>query len=259
MTKACGEGGNDWRVAFAAKMTSHLPSAYPGGPSFSPGSDVYFSCGGEAKGIGAINFIAPSPVALAMNVSLGAADNAIVKKKSFTFVDAPSPDGTLKHLSSSITSLFDYFEQCMICVIFAYQALEAFSNDAVMRHPSDSISVPDKKGRVKTLTKREAERHLSTAIKLGDLAPGICRVKPIKGTSLWQDFLQLEAVRDKVVHMKNQYVGGKAHVESSRILVPLIADDPTTWPRTSMNILSHFVANTEYAWFKALNARIGRA
>src|SRR3989338_1334193 len=247
----------DWRSAIVTQITSPLPPAYPGGPSFPSGSQLFASCSGEVQGIGQINFIAPSPVAMAMNISHSAAQEAEVLKRAFKFVDVRSPDGLVKHISSDIANVYDYLEKTMVAVFFAYQGIEAFCNDALMRAPNDSVEIKTKKGERKQLTRREAERQLSTLEKLGTLLPGIVGVPTAKGKAIWERFLYLQATRDEVVHFKNQILRStKSEDDPSQVLVRLIADDPRIWPQITMELLDYFTVSPYPEWYNQLKKRV---
>ena len=130
----------DWRIAAAAPLAVALPAAYPGGPSFEAGSRLLLSCSGAAGPLGVVSFVAPSPVALAMNIAHSAAQQAEALKRSFKYMEAQSPIGPVRHITST-TELFDYFERSMVTVFFSYQAIEAFCNEEILRISPAAIEV----------------------------------------------------------------------------------------------------------------------
>ena len=214
----------DWRTAVVTRLASPLPAAYPGGPRFEAGSRLFLSCSGEAGPIGVIGFVAPNPVALAMNIAHSAALQAEELKQLFEYSEASSPTGLVKQITVASTSdLFDYFERAMVTVFFSYQAVEAFCNEELLRTWLENIDIKMKK-KNKILNRREAEKLLSTSDKLGYVLPKILSVPTMKGKSVWQRFRDLESARDEVVHLKNQTVrNSDSSNAAEQILLHLIA------------------------------------
>lgn len=245
----------DWRIAAAAPLAVALPAAYPGGPSFEAGSLLLLSCSGAAGPLGVVSFVAPSPVALAMNIAHSAAQQAEALKRSFEYKEAPSPTGPVRHIVST-SKLFDYFERSMVAVFFSYQAIEAFCNEEILRISPAVIEVKGKKGK-ELLEKREAERQLSTSDKLGNVLPKILNVSTIKGNRLWEKFLDLEHIRNAVVHLKNQTVQNINSPNSAeQTLLTLLAKDACLWPRATLQILEHFVRDPIPDWYEQLKNRV---
>lgn len=245
----------DWRIAAAAPLAAALPAAYPGGPSFKAGSRFLLSCSGAAGPLGVVSFVAPSPVALAMNIAYSAAQQAEALKRSFKYMEAPSPTGPVRHITST-TELFDYIERSMVAVFFSYQAIEAFCNEEILRISPAVIEVKGKKGK-DLLEIREAERRLLTSEKLGNVLPKILNVSTIKGMVLWETFLELEYVRGEVVHLKNQTVQNiHSSKDAEQTLLTLLAKDACSWPRATLQILEHFVRDPIPDWYEQLKNRV---
>lgn len=245
----------DWRTAVLARFASPLPAAYPGGPSFGTGSLAILTCLGEAGPLGIVSFLAPSPVALAMNIAHSAAKQAEELKQAFVYADTPSPTGPAKRITVT-NSLFDYFEKAMVTVFFSYQAIEAFCNEEIFRSSPNAIEVKIKKKK-EALDRREAEKRLSTSEKLGQVLPKILSIPTMKGKAVWQRFRDLESVRDEVVHLKNQtVVDNDPSKEVERILFRLIAEDTRSWPKITMEVLDYFVREPIPEWYEYLKNRV---
>jgi hypothetical protein len=119
----------DWRIQAATTTASDLPAAYPGGPSHPAGSVLVLVSQVTPRKGPPITFPAPSAAALALNLAAEAARSAETFKSNLQFGDAPSPDGTVRNLRRDSTGqLFDYFEKCLVSVVFSVQALETYSN-----------------------------------------------------------------------------------------------------------------------------------
>lgn len=247
----------DWRVGAVTRLAEDLQPTQPGGAIAKAGSRLFLSCLGDGGQFGRVGFIAPSPVALAMNLSLSASRTGEALKPTFKLKDSPSPEGLVKTVElQSSTALYDYFEYAMVSVFFAYQALESFSNDEIFRKASEPIEIKIRK-KTETLTRREAERKLSTSEKLGTLLPNILNIPTMKGKALWEKFRELEEVRDNVAHLKNQTVhDASRNTENEKVLFTLLANDLARWPRIAMYILEYFIRGSQPDWFKELQKHV---
>jgi hypothetical protein len=104
---------------------------------------------------------------LALNVAAEAGRSAETLKTKLQFGDAPSPGGTARNLQRDSTDrLFDYFEKCLVSVVFSVQALEAYSNYKLAFNLKKPLQV-DRRGKTVTLPLDEAERELSLDEKIG--------------------------------------------------------------------------------------------
>ena len=246
----------DWRIDAVLTLASHLTSAYPGGPSFTPGDNAYLCCGGRVNNLGMVNFIAPSPVALAINISWNAALSAEKLKKQIVWQSTPSPDGPIPSVSQeALTTLYDFFEQAMISVFFAYQSLEAFANDKIVGSGKSKIEI-QRKDKNLSLDRREAERTLSTAEKLGYVVPKIIGIESPKGVAVWQRFRELEKIRDEVVRLKNQTLVSSETENESRVLFQLLETDNRIWPQNALKLLLTYYSDQLPRWIKALQSRL---
>jgi len=247
----------DWRIDAVVTLASHLTSAYPGGPSFTPGDHAYICCGGQVNNRGIVNFIAPSPVALALNTSWNAALSAERLKEQIAWQSTPSPDGLVPSVTQeALTTLYDFFEQAMISVFFAYQSLEAFANDKIVGSGGGKIEI-QRRDKNLSFDRREAERSLSTAEKLGDVVPKIIGIESPKGIAVWQRFRELEQARDEVVHLKNQTLVSSGTKNESRVLFQLLETDNRIWPQNALKLLLvYFVDGYSPRWAKALQSKI---
>lgn len=96
--------------------------------------------------------------------------------------------------------LFDYLENCMAHVVFAFTALEAFANEAL----PDSVTYDVERGGVaKVLAKSEIERQLNLDEKLGKVLPEALGIPSPKGKKVWEKYRGLKKIRDRLVHLKS--------------------------------------------------------
>lgn len=119
--------------------------------------------------------------------------------------------GGQKYLEDGkLPGLFDYFEQSMVAVTFAYQALEAFANVIISNSPVKQHELERRTG-TKTVSSEDLERMASTEEKLATFLPRLAEVPSPKGKAIWEKFRKVKAMRDSTVHLKSfdQYRRGE--------------------------------------------------
>lgn len=99
--------------------------------------------------------------------------------------------------------LFDFFEAMSSQIIFAYTAIETFANVMIsQKTPDKHIFKIIKKSKITSCTKDEAER-LSLYDKLKTILPEVLLIKNPGGTKMWEDFMNLEKLRHRLIHLKS--------------------------------------------------------
>jgi hypothetical protein len=103
------------------------------------------------------------------------------------------------HLPDS--DVFEFYEQMMASIVFAYTSLESFVNEEL---PDDYIHIVENKNNRCTehYNKEQIERYLSLDTKLRDVLPAVLQIQSPKGTKIWQDFNELKNIRDRIIHIK---------------------------------------------------------
>lgn len=118
------------------------------------------------------------------------------------------------------SDVFEFYEQMMASIVFAYTSLESFVNEEL---PDDYIhKVVDRKC-TQHYNKEQIERYLSLDTKLGDVLPAVFQVQSPKGTKIWEEYIELKNIRDRIIHMKtsDRNFGGYVDFESY--------DDKSIW------------------------------
>ena len=142
--------------------------------------------------------IKPNDVSIYSNIS----DRNLEKSKEF-FEKTILPRhknylGLFPHIEEQ-KKYFDYFELIISSVIFAYTALEAFANICI---PEDYEFVVEK-DEVKTIySKRAIERRYSLRDKFKLILKSIFETSDPTKEKWWDEFIDLENLRDEVVHTK---------------------------------------------------------
>lgn len=132
----------DWRIAAVTTLARDIPPAYPGGPSHKAGSSVYLSTVTKHAEHNNIGFITPSPIALALNISFSYAVVAEKLQSTFVLKDTITPFGDGKAIEEeNLPQLFNFFESCMISVVFGFQAIETYANWIIGLKVSEPMQV----------------------------------------------------------------------------------------------------------------------
>ena len=132
------------RIPFIVRVKDDVAPAYPGGPSHKAGSVLCLTTlTRDSKG-NLIDFLTPSPIALALSIAIKASKRAIKLRQTIAFVDVVNPHGPAK-MTTKVSTLFDYFECCMVVVTFSFQALEVFCNDMIAKKFKGTYKLQRKK------------------------------------------------------------------------------------------------------------------
>ena len=102
-----------------------------------------------------------------------------------------------------LDTIFDVLEEDMQSIIMAYAAIEAFANATVL--PEDKIYIPGKSGLFEEALPYEKFMDMSLEKKLDRVLPEKLQVPPINKNGeddTWQDYKELEDLRNAVIHMK---------------------------------------------------------
>ncbi|GAA3776236.1 hypothetical protein [Flavobacterium ginsengiterrae] len=95
---------------------------------------------------------------------------------------------------------FDYFELIIEAVIFSYTSLEAFANICII---DDYEYIVEKDG-IKTIYSKIAiERKFSLRDKFKNILKEILHTPDITQTNWWNSFVELEDLRNEIVHSKS--------------------------------------------------------
>ncbi len=188
----------------------------------------------------------PSSVALALNVAEQAAQQAESLKLALPWISVKSADGDGFGVSTKgVPALYDFFEQCMISVVFSFQAIETFANAVIGRELKQSMKV--RRGRkLKELTPEELARQLSTNDKLKWVLPAVKKVESPEGTPKWKRFERLEEDRHAAMHLK---VGDQFGKDRSALFFKFLDLKIAEYPSAAAMIIHHyFKPDAEPRW-----------
>lgn len=101
----------------------------------------------------------------------------------------------------SSSDAINCIELLVTSVVSAYSAIESFANEWI---PEWYLyKKADKKASaIRELSKEEMERELQLGLKLHQVLPPNFRCLSPKGTKVWEQYIDLERVRNRLVHLK---------------------------------------------------------
>ncbi|WP_348236472.1 hypothetical protein [Vibrio parahaemolyticus] len=245
----------DYRIAAVTTITADVPSAYPGGPSHKAGTPIYQSSLVRNNSNELVSFILPSSTAMALNMSLKSAKRANKLRSNIEFQSVLTPDGSgLAVTNDSNEALFDYFEECMVAVTFAFQTLELFCNHSISRNMTQGMEVKRRKSRLH-MSPSELERQLSTEEKLALVLPKVLKKSTPKGKQPWELYKKLKIARDSTIHMK--YTDQQVLSHDTLYFQFLNNSDVTIYPKAAINMLLWFTSGAVPRWLEKLAAENG--
>jgi hypothetical protein len=244
MDKHKNSNALDWRIQAAVTTATDVPSAYPGGPSHPAGSVMVLTSEIDTP-TGKVAIFAPSAVALALSIAAKSAVKAREERAKLLTAVIPSPAGKTT-LISSTRELFDYFEHCFVTTTFAYQAVEAFCNFKIGYGYVAPLQIPRGKG-TQEMPREELER-LALREKLASVLPMLLSRTSPKGTLVWQRFVELEDVRDSLVHLKSHHQWQGATSFDDSPYVQYVNLEPTNLLRAGIQMIEHYAGEHEGEW-----------
>jgi hypothetical protein len=237
----------DWRLS-AVSWATNPNGSDPAEPLRVFGSTVLRERNGDQ-----ISFSAPSSTALHMNTAWKAARRAEAAKARVEWEAATNTNGRRATAVKDATTvhLFDFFEESMTSALSAYAAVEAFCNSTII-HKATPVPHRRKKD-VITLTPEEAERQLSTAEKLKRVLPDLLGRPTPAGKQLWQDFVELETLRNGITHFKRRDSWPGVHQESEPTMLLRLYQGDAYWPaEVALKLIWYFYppTTTVQRWLK---------
>jgi hypothetical protein len=161
------------------------------------------------------------------------------------FLNKPTADRKV-----SSTATYDYLELMMASVVFAYTAVEAFTNEEI---PEDFVYEDQTdSGLLIPRQKEWIERHLSLDEKLAVVLPKAKGKPTPKGLSIWEEYVHLRRLRDRIIHMKSRdrarSKGNDLYPDS--IWSELLDPKQRNYPLIAKNMLLHFRDKSRTHWLK---------
>lgn len=242
------------RIPFIVRVKDDVPPAYPGGPSHKAGSALCLTTlTRDSKG-NIIDFLTPCPIALALSIAIQASKRAIELHQTIDFRDVVTPYGPAK-TATKISSLFDYFECCMVAVTFSFQALEVFCNDIIGKKLKGTYKLQRKKNVIE-VSVYELQRLPSTEEKLATILPDILKVNSPKSGKVWENFKELKKIRDTTIHLKSHDLY-KSDIDEESFFYEFFRIEADKFPRFALEMIEFFTDSKEaWPWLELYHKQI---
>lgn len=187
-------------------------------------------------------FFPPNNIALTLSLMKKAYKKAFVMHKDLI---RKKKEKTIKLEEESRALLFDYFEEIVSSVIFAYVSVEAMANAAI---PEDfKMEKVNEKGITEIWSKENIERWMSTSQKVTDILPSILKSGDIKIEKFWNNFKELEKLRNDLIHQKTVQSGAKL---DSDIFQKLLKQEVFLKIKSAISVIKYFYdLDNSYPYF----------
>jgi hypothetical protein len=193
---------------------------------------------------GSFDFPTPHGAALHLNAAWKGARRASELRTAIRIqAHTESPGKTRRSVAeSSMSALFDFFEEMMAVAFASYAAVEAFCNVTLVEQSNGLLEVVDRKRRRELWPVEKVERSISTKDKLGKLVPDLLGLPTPSGKKVWEGFVTLEQMRDEVVHFKR----GSQTPRAGQHAVPTVLqkfydlDSPYLLPEHALGVIRYF-------------------
>lgn len=139
-------------------------------------------------------------------------------------------------------------------VVFSYSAIEVFANESI---PDDFVferARQDKKYK-EVYSKDQIERFLSLTSKLDEVLPTIYSLSSPKGTRIWNDFVWLEKLRDRFIHLKStDWEKSNPDKADDFVWTTLLSKETLQAPSIALQVVNYYYQTDKPRWLRKVNA-----
>lgn len=256
------DGLGDWRIRAVSRLAKRFMS--PEGHVYKAGASVTLNTVTKVGKRQVLSFTTPSPPALALSIAICAVRRTKELRKRLAFAEKvesypilhDKPE--LEQLITSDTALYDFFEECMVTVVFSFQALETFSNTIIAENLKQIYHLKRKKKALK-LSPDELQREASIEEKLGVILPEILSTKTPKGEKVWQDFKDLKGARDTTIHMKALDAHSGINIDKETFFYKLLNVEAKEFPKAAISMMAFFFKDDQLPrWLMSARDKLTR-
>jgi len=236
-------GLGDWRIQAVSRLAREFISQE--GDVYKAGSLVTLNTVTEVGKRQVLSFTTPSPPALALSIAIRAVHRAKELRKRLVFAEKAESypifhdKPELQQVITSDAALYDFFEECMVTVVFSFQALETFSNTIIAEKLKHIYHLKRRK-KVLKLSAEDLQREALIEEKLGAILPKILSTKTPRGEKVWQDFKDLKAARDTTIHMKALEAYSGVNIDKETFFYKLLNVEAKEFPRAAIGMMAFF-------------------
>ncbi|WP_299982469.1 hypothetical protein [Desulfobacula sp.] len=227
----------DWRAKIVTQVTE---DCFVGDKKIAAGTACYLTTSTIQDSI-ELSFPPPCPTALFLSLAF---NNYKASKPLYTKVVKP-------YLNDEFSELFTYFEYTIASIIFSFNALESYANDKIIE---DKYYEKKFKSGIYGALSSDRIEWLSLDEKIGHVLPQQLDIKTPKGTVLWEKYIRLRKLRNKIVHVtpkdqKRSNVHTDMYPEN--IWSDLLQSHDENYPEISKKLILQFEDKTKLPhWLK---------
>lgn len=202
-----------------------------------------------------LDFVIPSMPSMCLNISLQSHLSSKKIPKDRRFIQRPTNNEYLDNANT----LFNYFELRIQSIIFAYTAIESWSNFIIKNEGSKSnFEFKLKKGKSEiNLTDLNIIERQSLKLKIKKIIPEIMKSSSLP-KPLHQKFIDLEKIRDRIIHLKTDDSIDCIYMEEKNritLWTTLLNSSDTLFSDTAFEIMKFFtetskLKSTKPNWLK---------
>lgn len=152
------------------------------------------------------------------------------------------------------TIIFDYLEEILASIVFAYTAIEAFANEMI---PEDFVYEHEEETDsglyvVRQHSRDWIEQHIGLSEKLIRVLPEVTGKPSPKGSVVWEGFVHLRRLRNRIVHLKKKdrvrSKGDDLYPDS--IWKDLLDPQQRNYPEIAKDMILHFKEKESTHWLR---------
>ena len=231
----------DWRYRTATTIKEPWESPFTGTtyPKGTPISKSTFVRHGDSQ----LKIGDPSAPALFLSLAQRSHDKALESNPLRRGAELP------KGVDPSRIA-YDYLEHIMSSIIFSFTSIEAWANEEI---PDDYQYEYEKaSGIYVSQSKDTIERRVDLSEKLATILPDVKNVPSPKGTSVWERFVDLKRMRDRIVHLKtrDRATSNDQELYPDSIWSVLMDPEQPAYPLHAKQVITYFVPSKKRHWLK---------
>ncbi|WP_374537512.1 hypothetical protein [Chitinimonas taiwanensis] len=175
-----------------------------------------------------ISIAVPNEIAMSLSTASRCIKSADALRKNIKTI---IKENKKNFINSDLTIIYDYISLVQQGVVFAYRAIEAFSNTCI---PDDYVyTKKTSKGTIESFNKDSIERWITTSVKIGEIIPAIMQTPSPKKEKFWPHFMELEKLRNDIIHTKS--------TTTQQTLSQLLSPHTPKIAQSSADLLAYFI------------------
>lgn len=194
----------------------------------------------------------PNPCAMYISFSFYAKDQS---EKILSELDPHFLSSEFLTVSKEYESkFFDALQFLISVVIFSYTSIEVFANESVS---DDFVLKRERRDNkfTEAYSKDQIERFLSLSVKLDEVLPSIFSISSPKGKEVWRDFVWLEDLRDRFIHLKStDWEKSNPEKADDYVWTTLLSKKTLRAPRLAVQLINYYYHVDKPRWLRKINA-----